>query len=56
MMLAINVNNESLQARIENARKEMTELKEVFGLTHTLTVAKSQELDHYLNEYMLKQL
>ena len=40
--------------KIENTRNEMNELASVFGVTHQLTVTKSQELDLILNEYMLK--
>lgn len=39
--------------KIENTRNEMNELATIFGVTHQLTVAKSQELDLILNEYML---
>jgi len=38
--------------RIENTRNEMNKLASIFGLSHQLTVAKSQELDLILNDYM----
>jgi len=42
-------------SRIEKTRNEMNKLAGVFGLTHQLTVAKSQELDSILNGYMAIQ-
>lgn len=41
--------------RVNKARAEMHELAQHFGLVHELTVAKSQELDVMINEYMSYQ-
>jgi len=41
-----------LYERMVKVRSEMLELERIFGLRHELTVAKSQELDVVINEYM----
>jgi len=41
-----------LYERMVKVRSEMLELERIFGLKHELTVAKSQELDLVINEYM----
>lgn len=38
-----------LEEKLMNAREEMYELAKAYGITHGLTVAKSQELDIILN-------
>ncbi|MCL1949877.1 MAG: aspartyl-phosphate phosphatase Spo0E family protein [Turicibacter sp.] len=38
--------------RMVKVRSEMLEMERLFGLKHELTVAKSQELDLIINEYM----
>lgn len=48
-----HLNGKELLNRIENARNEMNDLAVNFGVTHHLTVAKSQEFDVIMNEYML---
>ena len=41
--------------QMTHIREEMHELEEYFGMIHELTVAKSQELDRVINEYMYMQ-
>jgi len=44
-----------LHEQMARVREEMHELEEYFGMIHELTVAKSQELDRVINEYMIMQ-
>lgn len=43
---------ERLNLEKEQLQKELIKIEEIYGLTHPLTVAKSQELDIILDEYM----
>ena len=45
-----------LYDRMMIVRNEMLELERLFGIKHELTVAKSQELDLMINEYMYLEL
>jgi len=47
--------SKKLYEKIIQGKEEMNELAEVFGITHELTVAKSQELDLLIYEYMTKR-
>lgn len=42
-----------LYERITKIKGELHELVKNFGILHELTIAKSQELDDVVNEYML---
>ncbi len=42
-----------LYERITKVKGELHELVKNFGIVHELTVAKSQELDVVVNEYMI---
>ena len=44
--------SEDLNKKINQIKKEMNELAEIYGINHELTVLKSQELDRILNEIM----
>lgn len=46
----------SIHDKLVRVRMEMYELEESFGMIHELTVAKSQELDVVINEYMRGQV
>ena len=48
-------NSNSLCERIIQEKEEMNELAEVFGISHELTVAKSQVLDLLIYEYIIKR-
>jgi len=43
-----------LYERLTQTKAELHELVKTFGIVHELTVAKSQELDLVVNEYMLQ--
>jgi len=43
-----------LYERLTQTKAELHELVKKFGIVHELTVAKSQELDLVVNEYMLQ--
>lgn len=42
----------NIYEKMTMVRMEMHELEQHFGMIHELTVAKSQELDRVINEYM----
>lgn len=46
----------SLHDHMVRVRNEMLELERILGMKHDLTVAKSQELDQVINEYMFFEL
>ena len=48
-------NSNSLCERIIQEKEEMNELADVFGISHELTVAKSQVLDLLIYEYIVKR-
>ena len=48
-------NSNNLCEKIIQEKEEMNELAEVFGITHELTVAKSQALDLLIYEYIVKR-
>lgn len=50
-----HIQSNDIRSKIENTRNEMNELAEQYGMFHQLTVAKSQELDLFLNEYMFPE-
>ena len=41
-----------LYSQISKVKSELHELVKKFGIVHELTIAKSQELDVVVNEYM----
>ena len=45
-------NSKDIYNRITTIKAELHELVKAFGMVHELTVAKSQELDLVVNEYM----
>ncbi|CUM97583.1 MULTISPECIES: aspartyl-phosphate phosphatase Spo0E family protein [Turicibacter] len=45
-------NSKDIYNRITTIKAELHELVKTFGMVHELTVAKSQELDLVVNEYM----
>lgn len=45
-------NSQDIYNRITEIKAELHELVTTFGIVHELTVAKSQELDLVVNEYM----
>ena len=61
MKIIMNLGNQAfststiLQEKINKGKNEMFELAQIFGLNHELTVAKSQELDGLINEWMTGQ-
>lgn len=48
----LNNNSQDIYKRITEIKAELHELVSKFGMVHELTVAKSQELDLVVNEYM----
>ena len=50
-----NTQFRKIYEQMTRVREEMHELEEYFGMIHELTVAKSQELDRVINEYMCMQ-
>jgi len=61
MKIMMNLEDQSyptvtrLNEKINNLKNEMYELAQEFGFCHELTVAKSQELDNLLNEWITLQ-
>ena len=53
MMIKTNVHQAELYDKLTQIKAELHELVKHFGMVHELTVAKSQELDHVINEYMI---
>ncbi|MGL4335337.1 MAG: Spo0E family sporulation regulatory protein-aspartic acid phosphatase [Turicibacter sp.] len=43
---------EEIYKQITSIKSELHELVQTFGIVHELTVAKSQELDLVVNQYM----
>lgn len=43
---------DEIYKKITSIKSELHELVQTFGIVHELTVAKSQELDTVVNEYM----
>lgn len=44
-----------IDEKIAQSKNEMKELSESFGILHERTIAKSQEIDRLMNQYMLSR-
>jgi len=53
MMIKTKVHQSELYEKLIRTKEELYELVKKFGIVHELTVAKSQELDLVVNEYMI---
>lgn len=52
---ATSTETKMLYDQITKIKAELHELVKNFGIVHELTVAKSQELDVIVNEYMIQK-
>ena|GEM_PF-2978121 len=54
MIMKKETHQSELYDKLTQTKAELHELVKEFGIVHELTVAKSQELDLVINEYMIK--